>query len=124
MGAADATGASCRDGVWMDGRDGGGDGGISAITTAGLAWLACSRAVAKAWTVAKRWVRSLARAVSTMRSTSGGSEGTFSCRGGGGAYICWVHSSVNDPRKGRSPLSHSYTTIPSEYWSLAGRGFP
>src|SRR6266446_5020360 len=60
-------------------------------------WLACSRAVAKAWTLAKRWRGSFASAVSITCSTAGGMLGTFWRKGGGGAITCWVHSSMNEP---------------------------
>src|ERR1051325_8558328 len=69
--------------------------------------LACSRAVAKAATLAKRCVGSLASAVNMTCSTSGEIEGTFSRREGTGDSICLTAISVNEPEKGRSPLNHS-----------------
>src|SRR5437764_2549117 len=60
----------------------------------GLGWLACSRAVAKAWMLRKRCCGSFARAISTTCSTSEGMVGTFVRKGGGEANICWLTTSV------------------------------
>src|SRR5438876_9287498 len=81
----------------------------------GASLLACSSALANACTVTKRCLGSFASAVFTTCSSSDEIVGTRSRKGAGGANMCCVQSSVKEPLKGRSPLSHSYTTIPSEY---------
>src|ERR1700694_629390 len=85
----------------------------------GVILQACSKALAKACTLPKRRCGSFARAVSTTCSSSGEMVGIFSDKGGGGIRICWLAISVKDPSKGHLPHSHSYTTIPRAYWSLA-----
>src|SRR5437764_4250219 len=90
----------------------GGDGGEAGcggddMTTFGTDWLACSNAFANACTLPKRCFGSLARAVMTTCSTSCEMPGIFSRNGGGDANMCCAQSSVNEPWKGRSPLSHS-----------------
>src|SRR5579859_3753977 len=69
--------------------------------------LACSKALANACTLLKRWDGSLAIAVRTTSSIAGETVGIFSRSAGGAANICCAHTSLKDPWKGRSPLSHS-----------------
>ena len=59
--------------------------------------LACSRALAKAWRLAKRCWGSLAKAIMITFSTSGESAGSFSCKEAGVAKTCWLAISVKDP---------------------------
>src|SRR5262249_11074905 len=68
---------------------------------------ACSRAFAKSLTLAKRCCGFFASALITTSSTYGGTPGTLSRSGGGGAYICWLYNSVKFPLNGQSPHIHS-----------------
>src|ERR1019366_1419772 len=87
-------------------------------------WQAFRSACAKICTLAKRWPGSLERAVSTTLSICGEMLGTFSRREGGSTNMCWLATSKNVPWKGQLPVSHSYTSTPRAYWSLAGTGLP
>ena len=71
--------------------------GLASANETILNWLACSRAVANASTLMKRFSGSLARAMSNTCSTSLETFGTLSRRGGRGASICWVATSKKDP---------------------------
>jgi len=88
--AADARTMDTGGGVGSDGT------GFGCVDTGvdGVVWLACSKAVAKACTVAKRCLGSLASAVNTTCSTSSGKVGTFSRKEGGGVIKCLAKISV------------------------------
>ena len=75
--------------------------------SADVSRLACSNAVAKARTEAKRSSGFLARAVNTTCSMAGERAGSCACREGGGVTLCLMAISVKEPWKGRLPLSHS-----------------
>ncbi len=59
--------------------------------------LACSNALLKAFTFAKRCGGSFLSAVITTSSTAGGMVGSFSRKDAGVAYICCVAISGNEP---------------------------
>src|SRR5437868_589576 len=61
------------------------------------AWLACSSAVANAFTLTKRCFGSFANAVSTTCSTSAVIVGTFLRKDGGGVNACCIAISIAVP---------------------------
>jgi hypothetical protein len=52
-------------------------------------------------------------------STSSGTSGRSSRKGGGGSSVCARMSAKLEPENGGRPANISYATIASEYWSLA-----
>lgn len=111
-------------GILSDGSDSpvGDTGGLSGVpSTVGVSprvcsvCHVCSNASANACTLAKRSLGSLASALSTTCSIVGGIVEVVSRKDAGGTARCWATISVREPSKGQFPLSHSYTTTPSEY---------
>ena len=86
-----------RTGVRVGAEGGRGKFVAEAEGHAGPLPLACSRALAKAWRLAKRCWGSLAKAIMITFSTSGESVGSFSCKEAGVAKTCWLAISVKDP---------------------------
>ena len=82
--------------VFVEGMKGASPGKILGVAFP----LACTSALAKARSVAKRCCGSLARAIAMTCSTSSGSVGSLSRKDGTGANTCWLAISVNVPWKG------------------------
>jgi hypothetical protein len=69
--------------------------------------LACCNALIKACTESKRSLGSLASALKSTCSTSGGKSGTCLSSEGGGLVVCCTTTSMTVPTKGQRPVSHS-----------------